>query len=1238
MRDTVRPARLPYPGLRPFRSNETDLFFGRESCIDQMVDRLADTHFLAVLGSSGSGKSSLVRTGLLDALYLGLLAEAGSGWRIADLRPAGNPLTNLAAALLGAVARKGAAEPDEATVAKLTEFLRRGPRSIIEWCLGGNLPPETSLLILVDQFEELFRYTDYSGQQESEAFVALLIESARSRSAPIYVAITMRSEYLGPCALIPDLAEQINAGLYLTRRMTRDETREAIVGPALVSGFELEEGLVNHLLNDLVSFAPWDAENNVDRLQVLARRADQLPLMQHVLNRLWIQARAAGAASPGATPGATRILLRDTDYVALGGLAKALSSHAEEVLNSLGADQEIAGTIFRALVSGNTVATAIRRPCRFDELVALAGNQRVAQGVREAREAVENVIEAFRSPDCNFLLTSPAGPLKDNTVIDISHESLIRQWNRLSEWLIEEARSAEQYRYYEQQAVRWDKGERLLLTGADLRDAITWRERQAPLAAWAARYSAAAKPADGFALTMAFIGESERQWRRARTQRRIIAYAAAGLTTLLVIISGSKLFEGYAKGRGDSYYFGNDVKQDYAKAMTWYRRAAELGNADAAHYVGLLYEDGDGVPQNYVTALTWYRRAAAGGNATAEYDIGVAYAGGLGVPQDYGQAMKWYLKAAPRYAWADTNIGWLYFEGDGVKQDYGQAMNWYQKSAAGIGDAAGNVDAASAAAAADDDIGVLYEYGEGVAQDYVSAMYWYQRGAAGGNATAERNIAIMYENGRGVATDYFQAFIWYQRAAAQGDSDAENNLGRLYDYGEGVTQDFRQAMIWYQKAADAGVTVAYNNIGTLYDAGEGVKQDYAQAMTWYLKAAAAGDELAERNIGLLYEHGRGVPRDYAKALFWYGKSAAQHDADAENHIGNLYDEGHGVKQDYAKAMTWYQQAANDGDANGEENIGDLYAYGDGVPQNVTKAETWYQTAFRDGDADAEYRLEQLQYQANDYIDAMVSLNAAANAGSADAEDEYGKDYVSGQLVGGTDFGKAMSWFQKAAANGSSDAQVQIGLLYLKGDGVAQSDALAAQWIGKGDDDDTAGAEGDIAQRYVDGNGVPADNRQALRWFEKSAQDGSDDAADRAGFLYLDGTGIRHDRKAAAAAFQLALKDAQAALASDPANAADMGDVAWELILNGNPQAAVTISKQAITRAPGLVWLQTNLADALMMTGQPDAAREIYLRNKRVQDTGNGTAWTSTVLGDFSKLRALGYQYPLMDEIRKDFAS
>jgi tetratricopeptide (TPR) repeat protein len=499
--------RTPYPGLRAFRREETDLFFGREDCINAMVDRLAATRFLAVLGSSGTGKSSLVRTGLLDALELGLMAKAGSRWKIVDFRPGGSPLKNLARRLLeteGAEENPSVAAQD---VDLLRAFLARGPRAVVEWCHSGHLPQGGNLLLLVDQFEELFRYQDYAGREEAEAFVALLIESAREADVPIYVAITMRSEYLGACALIEGLSDAINAGMFLTPRMTREHCREAIVGPAEVCNIDIEPALVNRLLNDLTNFAPWDKNDTGDQLDRLMRRADQLPLLQYTLNRMW---QRAHDRSPGA-----RVKLTVDDYVAIEGLSGALNAHANQIFQDLGKENaQVAEWVFRALTAGSTIADAVRRPTRLDDLIATCGGNEAA---------VRAVVDAFRAPGVNFLLPefNPHNPkLALDTYIDISHESLIRQWNKLSEWLGLEGRAAQQWRRL---VDRFGTGE--VLRGRELANLTAWRTETKPNAAWARRYGG------DFPAVIAFLDKSQRAQNRKRVTAIAITVGAFALVT-----------------------------------------------------------------------------------------------------------------------------------------------------------------------------------------------------------------------------------------------------------------------------------------------------------------------------------------------------------------------------------------------------------------------------------------------------------------------------------------------------------------------------------------------------------------------------------------------------------------------------------------------------------------------------------------------------------------------------------
>jgi len=509
--------RYPYPGLRAFTREESDLFFGRDGCVDRMVDRLSATRFLAVLGPSGGGKSSLVRTGLLDALDLGLASAAGSRWRIAHMHPGGAPMRNLATALLKTRDDK---TPEAQEVDYLVPFLHRGPRAVSEWAGGGNLPDGWNLLILVDQFEELFRYGDYAESEEAEEFVAMLLESASAANPRLHVVLTMRSEYLGACSLLPGLAERVNDGIYLTPRMNREECRDAIEGPARVMGFEVEPALVTRLLNDLASFAPWDTDPCARQGDQLARRADQLPLMQHVLNRLWIRSVAEASGE--------LVELKLADYDACGGLTGAIDHHADEVMESLGKGaRRGVEAVFRALISGTSVATATRRPSKLADLTAVVGSRRDAIAI----------IEAFSGPGCNFLhLSHPT--LDDAVIIDISHESLIRQWTLLRGWLEEEARDGAEWARLTAARERHEAGKEELLSGLSLHSLDAWFEEAKPTAEWAARHGG------GFDEARAFLDRSREaeglrthaEQRRDRREKNLLRATAGALVGLMLMM------------------------------------------------------------------------------------------------------------------------------------------------------------------------------------------------------------------------------------------------------------------------------------------------------------------------------------------------------------------------------------------------------------------------------------------------------------------------------------------------------------------------------------------------------------------------------------------------------------------------------------------------------------------------------------------------------------------------------
>ena len=290
----------PYPGLRPFKREESDIFFGREQHVDQLLEKLAQHHFLAVVGTSGCGKSSLVKAGMLPALDAGFLARAGAHWYVVDMRPGHRPIWALAESLLDSQAFGAARGTEPESLALLNATLRRGPLGLIEALCETPLPERANLLVLVDQFEEIFRYRRDIDSQEADAFVALLVASARHRKVDLYIALTMRSDFLGDCAVFLDLPETINESQFLAPRMTRDQRAAAITEPARVFGGDVEPGLVNRMLNDM------------------GADPDQLPLMQHALMRMWDLASvgdsdntvdlrtlplAGGGEGGGSTPG-----------------------------------------------------------------------------------------------------------------------------------------------------------------------------------------------------------------------------------------------------------------------------------------------------------------------------------------------------------------------------------------------------------------------------------------------------------------------------------------------------------------------------------------------------------------------------------------------------------------------------------------------------------------------------------------------------------------------------------------------------------------------------------------------------------------------------------------------------------------------------------------------------------------------------------------------------------------------
>lgn len=473
----------PFPGLRPFKIEESHLFFGREGQSDEVLLKLSKSRFVGVIGPSGSGKSSFIYCGVLPILYGGFLTDSSPNWEVVVTRPGAGPIDNLAESLLKSVKDYNDADPEDKKIKRtiVSTLLRSSSLGLVEAIQQSRRKDDINYLILVDQFEELFRFkdsTDPNSVNESLAFINLLMEAVNYEDSPIYVAITMRSDFIGDCAQFPELTRKINDSHYLIPQMTRDQKRRAIEGPVAVGNAKITPRLVQQLLNDL------------------GDNPDQLPILQHALMRTW----------------SYWAKFRDYDdepvdlkhYEAIGTMSEALSMHANEAYEELDEEQKrICEIMFKAITEKRGENFGIRRPTRLNEIASIAD-------VSEAD--VIDVIEKFREPGRSLLTPAFGNPLTSKSMIDISHESLMRIWIRLKNWVDDEADAVQMYLRLAEAAAMYQVGKAGLWRPPDLQLALNWQAKHKPTLVWGQRYNPA------FERTLIFLEYSRKEFE---TEQRI---------------------------------------------------------------------------------------------------------------------------------------------------------------------------------------------------------------------------------------------------------------------------------------------------------------------------------------------------------------------------------------------------------------------------------------------------------------------------------------------------------------------------------------------------------------------------------------------------------------------------------------------------------------------------------------------------------------------------------------------
>ncbi|GAB4206351.1 MAG: hypothetical protein OHK0022_33340 [Roseiflexaceae bacterium] len=543
----------PYQGLLTFQYEHADRFFGRDQLVVELAELVQRAPFLAVLGASGSGKSSLVQAGLLPLLKAGAL-PGSQNWHYLTLKPGARPLDSLAAALT------------EARNGSLIEALELSPRLAAndDALLLAARMFGPRLVLIIDQAEELWTLQPVEPEarrlwqaQQQRPFIRLLLSALRAGDQPLLVILTMRADFLHRAADDPALARAISEHDVIVSPMMPEELRETIERPALQAGGRFETGLVDELVEQAHG------------------QPGALPLLEYTLLALWKQRDASGQ-------------MTWESYRRLGGVEGALAKRADLILEQrYTAEQrgELRRVLPRLIQPGEGAADTRRRAALAD--LATAGQSPAA-------------VQALLQPLIDErLLTS--GQMSDTAaVVEISHEALIRNWPTLRQWIEESRADLRLQIQLEEAAKEWRaSGENadLLWGGLKLSSAEAWVARARPRLNERDAAFLAASRADEQRLTeQAAQAERDRQrlaeaalqaerdqqriseqQRIARRLRAIASIAGVSLViTLVAVVFATRSWQDAAKANAQ------------AQSLAWAGQALDLLDAGPEHAMAFV--------------------------------------------------------------------------------------------------------------------------------------------------------------------------------------------------------------------------------------------------------------------------------------------------------------------------------------------------------------------------------------------------------------------------------------------------------------------------------------------------------------------------------------------------------------------------------------------------------------------------------------------------------------------------
>jgi WD40 repeat protein len=499
----------PFPGLRPFMTEESDWFFGRDVEMEEIYTRLLNNRFITLIGSAGCGKTSLINCGVIPLVRHHHI-DGESEWRIISFRPGNDPIGNLAVAISEELTASGQAGADWRTI---QSELFDNPVGIGAALRRFISNPQEKVLLVIDQFEELFRLAA-RGKKEIVAasvakFVGLMVEVINQPDENIFSIISLRSDFMGESSRYHGLTQLINNSNYLVPELNPENCRKVVEGPIVNAGARIDPRLISAVLFDL------------------GGRPEQLPVLQHAMMRTW--AHWQKMEEPGQP-------VSVTDYESAGKLGASLSSHAEEIYEGLTTrGKKICEVLFRTITEKGPDSRGLRNPASISTIRYIAG----CDGAE-----LSEVVELLRHPSACFVTPLPGIPMSDDSVIDLTQEILIRLWDRSKEWVEQESASAKMYLRLSEASAMYQQGKTGLLKPPDLQLAINWREEQKPTLPWAERYNPAFERAIVYLRTSEgkYIEEEANKLRLQKKRVKRIRIIASGLGLIALIAIGYLFF------------------------------------------------------------------------------------------------------------------------------------------------------------------------------------------------------------------------------------------------------------------------------------------------------------------------------------------------------------------------------------------------------------------------------------------------------------------------------------------------------------------------------------------------------------------------------------------------------------------------------------------------------------------------------------------------------------------------